>query len=295
MKIRIKFRKQGAMKFIGHLDIMRYFQKVMRRADVDICYSGGFSPHQIMSFAAPLGVGLLSNGEYLDIEVNSAYSSAEMVRRMNAVMSEGMEAISFRRLDDSAKSAMSLVAAADYVLAFRPGKEPEDLEAFFAALERFYAQPQIPVTKKTKSGEKEMDLKPLIYRMERVWAVPDEECPAQVPNRISDRLSSSASAASPAGIVPGAATPNGRKLPVIISGAVNEPSDAVFLQVCTGSTDNIKPELVMKALYDFMGLELAPFTFQAEREEVYADFGGDGDGGCGRSLVPLEALGEDIE
>ena len=44
MKIRIKFRKYGIMKFIGHLDIMRYFQKAMRRADIDICYSAGFSP-----------------------------------------------------------------------------------------------------------------------------------------------------------------------------------------------------------------------------------------------------------
>ena len=62
MKIRIKFSKYGNMKFIGHLDVMRYFQKAIRRADVDIRYSGGFSPHQIMSFAAPLGVGITSNG-----------------------------------------------------------------------------------------------------------------------------------------------------------------------------------------------------------------------------------------
>lgn len=51
MKIRIRFRKYGVMKFIGHLDVMRYFQKAMRRAHIDICYSEGFSPHQIMSFA----------------------------------------------------------------------------------------------------------------------------------------------------------------------------------------------------------------------------------------------------
>ena len=69
MKIRIKFRKFGVMKFIGHLDMMRYFQKAIRRAGIDICYSGGFSPHMIMSFASPLGVGLTSDGEYLDIEV----------------------------------------------------------------------------------------------------------------------------------------------------------------------------------------------------------------------------------
>ena len=69
MKIRIKFRKYGTMKFIGHLDVMRYFQKAIRRAEVNIRYSEGFSPHQIMSFAAPLGVGITSEGEYVDIEV----------------------------------------------------------------------------------------------------------------------------------------------------------------------------------------------------------------------------------
>lgn len=48
------------MKFIGHLDMVRYFQKVMRRSEVDVAYSEGFSPHQKMSFAAPLSVGVLS-------------------------------------------------------------------------------------------------------------------------------------------------------------------------------------------------------------------------------------------
>jgi len=80
IKIRIKFRKYGVMRFIGHLDIMRYFQKAMRRAEIDICYSEGFSPHQIMSFAAPLGVGITSDGEYLDIEVNSTRSSEASIK-----------------------------------------------------------------------------------------------------------------------------------------------------------------------------------------------------------------------
>ena len=57
MKARIKFRKYGALRFIGHLDVMRFFQKVMRRADIPIAFTGGFSPHMIMSFASPLGIG----------------------------------------------------------------------------------------------------------------------------------------------------------------------------------------------------------------------------------------------
>ena len=120
MKIRIKFRKYGIMKFIGHLDIMRYFQKAMRRADIDICYSSGFSPHMIMSFASPLGVGLTSDGEYLDIEIGNEQSSASAVKRLNAVMAEGVEVLSFRRIpEEKASNAMSLVAAADYEVRFR--------------------------------------------------------------------------------------------------------------------------------------------------------------------------------
>ena len=165
MKIRIKFRKTGIMKFIGHLDVMRYLQKAIRRADVEICYSGGFSPHQIMSFAAPLGVGITSNGEYVDIEVHSTGTTAEMLERLNAVMAEGFEIAEYKLLPDTAANAMSSVAAADYTLTFRPGYEPEEesAEEWFKKLTAFFDQPQVMVLKKTKKGEKEMDLKPLIY------------------------------------------------------------------------------------------------------------------------------------
>lgn len=98
------------MKFIGHLDVMRYFQKAIRRAEVNIRYSEGFSPHQIMSFAAPLGVGITSKGEYVDIEVLDTENSKKMVDRLNAVMSEGFEILEYKLLPDDAANAMSIVA-----------------------------------------------------------------------------------------------------------------------------------------------------------------------------------------
>jgi radical SAM-linked protein len=153
------------MKFIGHLDIMRYFQKVMRRAEVNICYSGGFSPHQIMTFASPLGVGLTSDGEYVDIEVNSTDSSAEMLRRINAVMVEGVEALSYRLLPDTAANAMSIVAAADYSVTFREGKEPQDWQHFCDRLKDFLSQEEILVVKKSKKGEREVNIRPMIYAL----------------------------------------------------------------------------------------------------------------------------------
>ena len=93
MKARIKFRKYGVMKFIGHLDVMRFFQKVMRRADIPIAFSGGFSPHMIMSFANPLGVGVTSDGEYFDIELTEEIDMQAAVARMNETVVEGIEIV----------------------------------------------------------------------------------------------------------------------------------------------------------------------------------------------------------
>ena len=155
MKIRIKFRKWGSMKFIGHLDMMRYFQKVMRRADVDIRYSEGFSPHQIMSFAAPLGVGITSDGEYFDIEVYSTKSSEEMIKDMNATMVDGVEITGYVALPDNAKPAMSIVVAADYVLSYKEGyKAPYSVEEWKTKVdELFISQKSFTIIKKTKKSE----------------------------------------------------------------------------------------------------------------------------------------------
>ena len=119
MRIRIKFRKYGVMRFIGHLDIMRYFQKAMRRANIDIAYSEGFSPHQIMSFAAPLGVGITSDGEYLDIEAKSTKSTQESIAALNAVMVDGIEITQYVALRQDEKKAMTAVGAADYIVYFK--------------------------------------------------------------------------------------------------------------------------------------------------------------------------------
>lgn len=164
MKVRIKFSKNGAMKFIGHLDIMRYFQKAIRRAGIDIVYTEGFSPHMVMSFANPLGVGLTSDGEYLDIEIHTPISSREAVERLNAVMVEGMEILSFRQVAEGKSSnAMALVAAADYQVAFREGYEPD--RNWQAAIAGFMARDSIKIVKKTKKKEEEIEIRPLIFEM----------------------------------------------------------------------------------------------------------------------------------
>lgn len=217
MKLRIKFSKQGNVKFVGHLDVMRYFQKAIRRAGLPARYSEGFSPHMVMSFASPLGVGLLSNGEYVDIELTepSRFSSEELLAHLNAAMAQGFEVKSIRELPDTAKNAMSIVAAADYKVWFREGYEP-CWETFCEAFQAFCSRPSIFITKTTKRNEIELDIRPLIYQMH-----------------------------------------------------LNTEEHSIFMQLSSGSADNLKPELVLGAFYREKGEELSPLALVVEREEVY--------------------------
>lgn len=162
MKIRIKFTKTGPIRYIGHLDVMRYFQKLNRRADIDVKYSAGFSPHQIMSFAAPLGVGLESYGEYVDIEVNTTKSSKDAIEALNAASVEGITVTGYVKLNDSAPNAMSCVVAADYKVKIKDNYKPA-ASNIKEAFEEFLKQSSIVVEKATKKSVMEVDLRPLIF------------------------------------------------------------------------------------------------------------------------------------
>lgn len=234
MKVRIKFRKNGVMKFIGHLDVMRFFQKVMRRADIPIAFTGGFSPHMIMSFANPLGVGLTSDGEYFDIELTEPISSAEAIRRMNATMVEGMEVVSFVEIPDEKKSTgMAIVEAADYLSRPVKGTLPDNWEE---TLLSFFAESEIVVRKKTKKSEQEVNIRPMIYQLE-------------------------------------------------------VRNNEIFMQVATGSRENLKPSTVLEAFLQYLGLDADSVNFAHHRLEVYAVLEEDEQ----RRFVPLDALGHEIK
>ncbi|MBE5960947.1 MAG: DUF2344 domain-containing protein [Lachnospiraceae bacterium] len=253
MNVRVKFAKYGAVKFIGHLDVMRYFQKANRRAELNIVYSQGFNPHQIMSFAAPLGVGLTSDGEYVDLELHEMDTPEEMIKRLNATMNEGFLITGFKELPDPLpnqrkETAMSLVAAADYLVSVKDGYEivtkdgalsKEEFERLFG---EFYAKEDITILKKTKKSEKEVDIKPFIYQAdftkESFYA--NNECKTEVAD----------------GTVHAQSYENGKKL---------------YLKLATGSVTNLKPELVMEAFCQAIGAEFNEYAYQYHRMETYAN------------------------
>ena len=154
MKIRFKFRKQGDLRFIGHLDVMRYFQKVFRRAELDMAFSGGYSPHILMTFAAPLGLGLTSDGEYMDAEFVTCPGKEELIARMNAVSVPELSVTDACLLPDNAKNAMASMAFADYTVRMR--EENEKSGAYFDALCAWLRKDEILIEKQAKKGKKEV-------------------------------------------------------------------------------------------------------------------------------------------
>lgn len=231
MKARIKFRKNGVMKFVGHLDIMRYFQKAIRRAEIPVAYSGGFSPHMIMSFANPLGVGMTSDGEYFDLELRDTITSADAVRRLNEQMVEGMEVVSFVEIPADKKSkGMSIVAGADYLTSVKDGAFPEGWQE---KLKEFFAQEEIMVLKATKKSEKEVNIRPMIYKLEA-------------------------------------------------------RADKLFMQLATGSVQNLKPELIAESFAAYLGMK--ELTFVHHRLETYANIGTEEE----PKFVTLDLLGTEI-
>ena len=257
LNIRIKFQKYGAMKFVGHLDIMRYFQKAIRRAGIPIAYSEGYSPHQLMSFAAPLSVGLTSDGEYFDITVNALSFGEDDIQKLGQAMAEGISILGYQVLPDAVKPSMSLVAAADYLAYVKPEYRGGDVGTVFQdysllqdkVLAFYQGQGHIPFTKQTKKNTVEMDLKQLIYQMKPL-SLREEDAVKALPLKNPEILSF---------------------LPKEAAGQQDPPcGNMLFLRLCTGSSNNLKPELVLEAFCKSCGAAYHPFCFQIHRLEVYA-------------------------
>lgn len=246
MKARIKFSKTGSMRFIGHLDVMRYFQKAMRRAEINVSYSKGFSPHQLMSFTSPLGTGLSSSAEYLDITLEETDIPQVMTDRINAVMNDEIRVEGFTYIKDTAKPSMAALAACDYLIALKHGKDNRFADKEFTRnqIESFLLQDKIEIIKKTKKSEKTVDIKPGIYYM------------AESLEKFKDFTGRDF-------------TEDTRFCDIMGDRPV------LFLRLVSGSATNIKPVLVIENFCRYAGLIYNEFDYQIHRLEMYAMENGD--------------------
>lgn len=177
LKLRIKYEKTGVLRYIGHLDIMRYFQKAIKRAKLDVSYTKGFSPHQIISFAAPMPLGMTSSGEYFDGEFNSVTTAEDMIKRFNNTMADGVKVLDITMLPETAKPSMAIVSASDYFIYKNDECEADTTATLIDYIEKLMSEDSIQIIKKTKSKEELSDIKPYIYDIkEYEYDICDDDC-----------------------------------------------------------------------------------------------------------------------
>lgn len=169
MNVRLKFAKRNEVKYISHLDLMRVFQRAIRRQGIPISYSSGFNPHQEISFGAPLSLGVTSEAEYVDLKLSQPMDVQELKQSLNRSLPDGISILDGIQLKEGHKSAMSLVTHARYRISFNiENIAPERLQK---SMEAFINQENIRVMKKQpKKGFelKEIDIKPMIVSIKLV-------------------------------------------------------------------------------------------------------------------------------
>lgn len=153
--LRIRFRKTGALCYISHLDLMRTMTRVMKRARLPIRYTGGYNPKPHLVFSAPLPVGAESPREFVDIEVLCDVDPAEVTRRLN----DGLPADLAVDAVYYAETKFSDITAAEYTIAIRVANADSALASALA--DRLRDRPMM-VRKRTKSGEKDVDISPAV-------------------------------------------------------------------------------------------------------------------------------------
>ena len=156
--VRIKFRKVGDLQYISHLDLQRTIARVLVRANIPMWYTQGFNPHAKVVFGLPLSVGTESECEFIDLRVDRDIPCEEVKALLNRELTEEMQILD--AYVPTSKFADIAWASYEMVLHFEGANAQKAQE-----LQALYSTSPLKMTKKSKSGEKEVDLVPMIRKV----------------------------------------------------------------------------------------------------------------------------------
>ena len=156
------------LKYIGHLDLVRLFQRAFNKAEIDLAYSQGFNPHPKFSIANPLSLGIESEEEYMDIELNTEIPAEEFMEKMNAVLPRGIQITRGAYVEDK-RAVASIIDWALYEITFET-ERIWDRDALKNKIEDYLDRDEIIITKrkrkKRRKIEVEVDVRNLIREVE---------------------------------------------------------------------------------------------------------------------------------
>jgi radical SAM-linked protein len=160
VRIRIRFSKQGKLRWISHRDVARVWERALRRAEVPVAYSAGFSPHPRVSFGLALPTGAESLAEYLDVDLEG--QAAPYPSRLTAALPSGMEVGGTAPLEPVDASLQHAVVACDWQI--EVGGTGADSPG--PAVQRFLDSPAVVVTRERKGHEVTDDIRPSVLELQ---------------------------------------------------------------------------------------------------------------------------------
>ena len=166
--IRSKYKKEDDMIFISHLDLQRLLQRAFRRAEINLSYSQGFNPHPKMSYGNALALGVESQGEYVDIEIEDDISVEAFLKRINEELPKGVKFIKGEEITPQTPSLSSEIEYGEYLFNIDLDK-PLSKELVKTRVLELIKSESIMITKKNKKGKVvESDIRPLIKTFDLV-------------------------------------------------------------------------------------------------------------------------------
>lgn len=157
-RVRISFSKGAGVRFVSHLDLLKVFERAIRRAAIPIAFSEGFNPHPKMSFASALAVGVTSDAECLDMDLREDVAPEDIARRLVAVLPPGIDIKSVRSVPDNSPSLMAEVNRAHYQVRARL-MAPVAAEKLPEYIGKTLQLKELVIEKKTKKGPQPKDIR----------------------------------------------------------------------------------------------------------------------------------------
>ncbi len=158
--LRAVFARGKEVKFISHLDMMRVFERALRRSHIPVSYSCGFNPRPKLVFGLPLAVGVTSEGEYVDIVLDEEMKNDVFMEKMNGSLPAGLKILKVSPVEGKGNIMSSIQGALyDLIVSIQFGKTEEYIKQ---SIKKLISQDEITVEKRTRKKVGIIDIKPMI-------------------------------------------------------------------------------------------------------------------------------------
>jgi radical SAM-linked protein len=134
MRIRITFTKQGALRYTGHLDLHKLWERAARRAELPLAYSQGFHPQPKMNMAAALPLGFSSRCEVMDIKLEQDIPLDSLPTRLNSTLPSGLQVVEVEQVDERAPALQTQVQSAEYEVTLTEPADESELKRKIASV-----------------------------------------------------------------------------------------------------------------------------------------------------------------